>query len=150
MRLTKHLKEIFDKTSKLKSGRQDETWYETTFVVDKIKYNFAAYTTVFEKGHWIWDVSFSRSVGLTKTMEMQSDLDMKQVLQVFATVKKCFEMFMAKMKPVQFYFSSKKSEGPRVKLYNRFAKQIERISPYKLKTLSKGDDIIYDFQLEKI
>ena len=111
--------------------------FATEFSVNDYKYEFNAFNTATPLTPDIggWEISFARMQGNDiLSHKLSGDLDLKATLKVFSGVKKSIEAWVKWLKTesdfqdddLHFYFTGKAEEASRVKIYNKFAKQIAK------------------------
>ena len=75
----------------------------------------------------IWHIEFMRSVNGDATHKEQKNLPTEQVTSTYAAVKQSVELLIKAKKPDFLYFTGKRAESARIKLYDRI-----KINGYKL------------------
>jgi hypothetical protein len=138
--------------------RESAVEYNTYFYVGEEPMKFA-FNAMYMDGHREaripkgfrtgYEVSFSRFSGGEWHFDTMSDLSTKDTLTAFSGIKKSMDMFIAALKtkgiPLDFYFSSKKKEASKKKLYDKFAKIIASKLKLKLHVSNAGNLKYYLF-----
>lgn len=123
--------ELFDKPAKWRTEIDEEELYMAYFFVGGIEYAFKA-----KHSYSAWGIYF----GVAEAMDSEEDADDKAYgitgtgnqFEVFSTVKVILYLFLDVYQPDSFSFSA--IEPSRVKLYDHFARNLERDIPYILTT----------------
>jgi hypothetical protein len=131
-----YLTELFNTNVPVKV---DGTWptrssYLTSFYVNDMKFVWSA-----KPSEGVIEISFVRIPGGYYAL---NDLDLKDTLAVFSGVKKSFELwhkwYEKEIGPIDiFKFAANENESSRVKIYQKFAKQVAK----KMKMTAKGETI---------
>jgi len=129
MRFQQYINEIFDSKADIEIMDSSKEYHRYDFLIGNTYYKFIAQDNGY-KGEDFWEIMFATSDG-----EMEI-INTDNTLKVFSAVIKCLGIFIKKVKPNTFYFGAK--ETSRRKLYDRFAKMIPRILPYKIKKMDAG------------
>jgi hypothetical protein len=113
-----------------------------------LEYRFQAMKTSLEFDTGIgssWDVEFIADVPARYGTDI---LGTGNAFRTFATVSAIMKDFLKAINPNVFYFSAE--EPSRVRLYDRFAKQIKKITGYKFAKLLGEDDVLYILSKKKL
>jgi len=123
MRLENFLNELFKTDIKTDEITVNPIMYVVSFVVGDILYKFSATEFGGE-----WHVAFTAEEDIKKGYKFyggrEDILGTGNAVQVFSTIIKILKKFVKKYRPHSFHFYGK--EKSRQKLYDRFAKMIEK------------------------
>lgn len=75
-----------------------------------------------------FDYANTQYMGIRATIDLEQDLGAEGI-QVMSTIVHLTKQFIEKVKPEVFYFTSKKQESSRLKLYRRFAENLVKLYP---------------------
>jgi hypothetical protein len=92
-----------------------------------------------------WAVNFSiLDVSRSKEYKLSGT---GSAFRIFATVMSILKEFITIKQPDRFHFAANKKENSRVKLYQRFAKNMTNM--YHVTTLKAGGDVLYFFHKDE-
>jgi hypothetical protein len=98
----------------------------------------------FEVGEDSWNIEF-----IAHDHDSGTDIiGSGQAFRVFATVSTILKEFIKSKNPSMFHFTAQ--EPSRIKLYDRFAKQIKKIAGYKFIKLMGDNDVLYICSKKKL
>ena len=123
--------------------------FETEFFVGPMEFRFTAEHG--QGGDVRWLIVFSRrGFGLIgSSFDVLNDLNLKQTLKVFSGIKKSMELFVKAVNKsdtdLAFWFSAKAVEKSRVKLYDKFAKQLAKKYKMTVGISNVDGEKVYNF-----
>ncbi|RKX20221.1 MAG: hypothetical protein DRP51_06075 [Candidatus Zixiibacteriota bacterium] len=160
------LVELMNSNIPVKVTSKNPNEFVTEFIVETPDENFL-YSFVGVKTRGVmpeWELSFARirsASGIELAVHaLLSDMDMKASLKVFSGVKKSMEMWLKhadETNPLgkkegwgflKFYFTGKKEEDSRSKLYDKFAKVISKKLKFKFRKGTAFGEFRWDFWRE--
>jgi hypothetical protein len=111
-----------------------DTW-EVYFDIEGQIYSFTAETDEETWGETYWSVFFvlGKGEGLQSFLKGIKVTGTGSAIKVFGAVAQALKMFVKDKKPKLFKIVSSLYEPSRLKLYQRFIPQIEKMTGYKLK-----------------